>query len=444
MANQDVILPISIGARLRSLKEERVEAQRAAEALFAKVAAENREMTEAERTEDDALSARLSRLTDEIGRFERLSAPQPVPANAAAIRSADTPIRSLGELMQAIACASDPMIARSIPGSRELIERLDAYNAAVSGMSVGSPTGGGHLVRTDWSTAMLDKARSAAVLLPRCRTIDIGADFDGLEYPYIDETSRATGSRWGGVRVYWKAEAGSVTATQPKIGKGELRLQEIMGNAYATERLLRDATALQSILSDSFTDEFAFKIDDSIVRGNGSGQMLGFFTGPSLVSVAKETSQTAATVNVANVLKMYARMPARLKAGAVWLIHSDVMTQLPQMTIGDMPVWLPPGGLINQNPFGTLLGKPVLEIEQCEALGTQGDIFFVNLNEYVVIRKAGEGIRADSSMHVRFLNDEMTFRWVTSINGQPTWSSSLTPFKGSSTLSPYITLDTRS
>ena len=100
------------------------------------------------------------------------------------------------------------------PGSRELIDRLGAYQAA-SGMSVGVPTDGGYLVRSDWSAALLTRAREAAVLLPRCRSIEIGGDFDGLEYPYIDESSRVDGSRWGGVQVYRKAEAATVTAKQP-------------------------------------------------------------------------------------------------------------------------------------------------------------------------------------------------------------------------------------
>jgi HK97 family phage major capsid protein len=153
-------------------------------------------------------------------------------------------------------------------------------------------------------------------------------------------------------------------------------------------------------------------------------------------------SQTATTVNVDNVLKMYARMPARLKPGAVWLIHSDVMTQLPKMTIGQMPVWVPPGGL-NNLPYGLLLGKPVLEIEQAAALGSVGDILFTNLNEYVVITKQGEGLRADTSMHVRFLYDEMTFRWVYRVNGQPAARTALTPANGSSTLSAFVALAAR-
>jgi HK97 family phage major capsid protein len=139
---------------------------------------------------------------------------------------------------------------------------------------------------------------------------------------------------------------------------------------------------------------------------------------------------------------MYSRMPARLKPGAVWLIHSDVMTQLPKMVIGQQPVWMPPGGMTNL-PYGTLLGKPVLEIEQASAIGDPGDIMFVNLNEYVVIQKAGEGLRADTSMHVRFLYDEMAFRWVYRINGQPVARTALTPFKGSSTLSAFVGLAAR-
>lgn len=349
----------------------------------------------------------------------------------------------MGEFLQAIAVASDPVFRQRLGDkSAVLMSKLAAYQAAGTGMSVGVPSDGGYLVRKDWTTAMLQRARAQAQILPLCRDIPIGADFDGLEYPYIDETSRVDGSRWGGVQVFWKAEAATVTAKQPKIGKGELRLEEIMGLAYATERLLRDSTALEGLLGQAFEEEFAFKIDDAILRGTGSGQPLGIFVSPVLVTQAAEGGQTSTTVNVDNVLKMYARMPARLKPGAVWLIHADVMTQLPKMVIGQQPVWLPPGALANESN-GRLLGKPVIEIEQAAALGQPGDITLANFSQYAVITKAGEGLRYDTSMHVRFLNDEQVFRWVFRINGQPTWRTSLTPYKGSSTLSPFINLATR-
>lgn len=396
----------------------------------------------------DALKPQIDALDAEMDLETRLETHERETITALAIAPGgglpSTEFAGMGEFLQAVVLASDSAWRYRFGASKsdELMNKLGAYQAAGTGMSVGVPSDGGYLVRKDWSSAMLDRARERAVLFPRTRNVQIGADADSLEYPFIDETSRANGSRWGGVQVFWKAEAATVTAKQPKIGKGELRLEEIMGLAYATERLLRDATALEGILSDSFESEFAFVIDDAILRGTGAGQPLGFFQAPIIVSVAKEAAQVAATVVAANVLKMFARMPPRLKPGGVWLIHSDVMTQLPLMVIGQQPVWLPPGNL-TQAPSGLLLGKPVLEIEQAEALGTQGDIFFVNLNEYVTITKAGEGMRYDQSMHVRFLNDEMCFRWVYRVNGQPTWKSAVTPFKGASTISPFITLDTR-
>lgn len=442
----DLLMPVptSIGARLRSLKQEKGELVRENQELLTSAAVGNRDLTKEELAVDEKLSARIGTLNQEIARYERIvDTDRRTLTDTSAGGGTPEPgaIKSFGEFLQAVACASSPSIAGSFPGGRDMVQKLQSYSAA-SGMSVGVPSDGGYLVRKDWTTALLDKARTEAVLLPRCKMIEIGGDFDGLEYPYIDEASRVDGSRWGGVQVFRNSEAATVTAKQPKIGKGEIRLEEITGLCYTTGRLLRDATALNGLLGDAFSSEFAFKIDNEIVRGTGSGQCLGYLNSPALVTQAAEGSQTATTVNVDNVLKMYARMPARSKPGAVWLIHSDVMTQLPKMVIGQMPVWIPPGGM-NGLPYGLLLGKPVIEIEQASALGVVGDIVFANLNEYVVIQKAGEGLMADTSMHVRFIYNEMTFRWVYRINGQPVARTAITPANGSSTQSAFVALAAR-
>jgi hypothetical protein len=51
---------------------------------------------------------------------------------------------------------------------------------------------------------------------------------------------------------------------------------------------------------------------------------------------------------------------------------------------------------------------------------------------------------ADSSIHVRFMTNETTFRFIYRFNAQPIWNSAITPFKGSNTLSPFVALATRS
>ncbi len=51
-------------------------------------------------------------------------------------------------------------------------------------------------------------------------------------------------------------------------------------------------------------------------------------------------------------------------------------------------------------------------------------------------------MKAATSIHVRFVNDESVFRFTYRCDGQPAWNAPLTPFKGTNTLSPFIALDT--
>jgi HK97 family phage major capsid protein len=104
-------------------------------------------------------------------------------------------------------------------------------------------------------------------------------------------------------------------------------------------------------------------------------------------------------------------------------------------------LYLPPGGL-SDTPFSRLFNRPVIMSEHCATLGSEGDIQLLDLSAYLAITKGG--IRGDSSMSVRFLYDERTFRWLFRVDGEPTWSSALTPLNGSNTLSPFVNLAVRS
>ena len=132
-------------------------------------------------------------------------------------------------------------------------------------------------------------------------------------------------------------------------------------------------------------------------------------------------------------------------ANAIWYVNRDILPQLLTMSLavgtGGVPVYMPASGAADR-PYSTLLGKPMLFIEQAETLGTVGDIILADLNEYMLINKGA--IKSASSIHVRFLYDEMTFRWTYRLDGQPIRNAALTPYKGSNTRSPFITLATRS
>jgi len=173
--------------------------------------------------------------------------------------------------------------------------------------------------------------------------------------------------------------------------------------------------------------------------------MLGYMNAPCLVTISKEGGQIAATVVFENRVKRYAAMPARDKADAVWIINSEVMPQLMLMTMpigtGGVPLFVP-GNNMAGAPFGTIFGKPVIESEHALALGTAGDITFCSFKNYLIIEKGG--LNAARDLSVRFLYDEMTFRWTTRNNGQPIPRSATTPHKGNPSYSPLICLQTRS
>ena len=111
---------------------------------------------------------------------------------------------------------------------------------------------------------------------------------------------------------------------------------------------------------------------------------------------------------------------------------------------GGQLIYMPPGGL-SQSAYGTLLGRPVIPIEQCASVGTIGDIILGDYNNGYLLAEKG-GIKSDMSIHVRFVYDESVFRFVLRVDGQPLRASAMTPYKGGAnyTQSHFVALATRS
>lgn len=319
------------------------------------------------------------------------------------------------------------------------------FNAA-SGLSESVPSEGGFLVQTDFSTELLQQVFQTGILASRCRRIPISGNSNSIKINGIDETSRAS-SRYGGIVGYWADEAALKTDSRPKFRKIELSLKKLIGLCYATDELLDDAAALEGVIRQGFVSEFGFLIDDAILNGTGNGQPLGVMNSGCLVTIGKESGQAKETIVAENIIKMYSRIFAPSIGNSVWLVNQNTLPQLFTMSLavgtGGSPIFMPAGGL-SQSPYNTILGRPVLPIEQCQTLGTSGDILFVDLGGYILAEKGD--IQSDMSIHVRFLYDESVFRFVLRVDGQPVRASALTPYKGGSsyTQSHFVTLETRS
>jgi HK97 family phage major capsid protein len=141
---------------------------------------------------------------------------------------------------------------------------------------------------------------------------------------------------------------------------------------------------------------------------------------------------------------MWSQMLAPSRANAVWLINQACEPQLYSMALsagtGAVPVYMPAGG-ISGSPYSTLFGKPVIPVEQASALGDVGDIMLADMSKYLIAEKAG--IQMASSMHVKFIYDEMAFRVTYRVDGQPIMNKAITPFKGANDLSCFVALAAR-
>jgi HK97 family phage major capsid protein len=283
---------------------------------------------------------------------------------------------------------------------------------------------------------------SQGTVLSQFAVDSIGPNSNGMVYNTVDESSRAEGSRWGGLQGYWMNEGGTKTASQPVFSQVNLKLKKIAALCYATDELLEDSRALESWITRTVPDELRFMIEDAILNGNGAGKPLGMLQ--SAAFIEEPPASAAATAIVAGDL---AAMWARRWVGAkdyIWLVDQSVLPSLMGLTIGNFPVYMPPNG-IQGTPAAMLFGRPVFEVEYLAdvnvATGPIG-LLLCAPSQYALIDKGG--VQSAKSLEVGFLTDESVFRFVYRIDGAPMWHTALTPHSGGETVSPFIALGSTS
>jgi HK97 family phage major capsid protein len=380
--------------------------------------------------------AQMHEKSDALGAF--LKEPrQGLPALFGAPAAAAGPFKGLGEQLMAV-----KDLAKGTRRDERLFEVMAQAKALGMSEEIGSE--GGFLLQPGFTAEIFRRAYEVGQLAARCKGYPVNPASNSLTINAIDEQSRATGSRYGGMQSYWVAPGVTVTPSMPKFRQIELRLKKLMSLHYATDEELADVSVLESIVGDAATEEIAWMVDEAILTGSGAGMPLGILNSPCLVTVAKETGQVAGSVVTENIAKMWGRSWGRGRANAVWLINQDVEPSLDVMSltvgVGGVPTYFPPGGIADA-AYGRLKGRPVLTIENCPTLGAVGDIVLAELDQYLLANKGG--VQAASSIHVQFLTDQSVFRFIFRVDGQPAWNTPLTPAKGSNTLSPFVALAAR-
>lgn len=435
---------------LRALRQKQAELKAKGKAILDAADAAGRALTDEEETQFQAIENELTALAGQIEAAERLAERR----RAMAVEASPVALAATGTdgyprvVVGADRAALDPRqgfssladfaqaVRRASPGPQQQgIDPRLYIGAAVPANTHREIGQDGYFVPPEFRDRIWELVHDQDNILDEC---DTEPTTSNVVNDLIDETVP-----WGsdGIQAYWRTEASQMTATRTKIKPRSIVLNELYAFVTATDELLDDAPRLEARLTKKSAEKISWKIDEAIFTGNGVGQPLGFMNAACLVTVAKETSQTATTFNAQNAAKMFSRMLPQGIARASWRVNSDVLPQLMTMTLGDQPIWTPPSSGFREAPGGFLFGRPVKFSEHCKTLGTVGDVVFADMKGYYALRR--EGTKFASSMHLYFDYATTAFRWTFRLGGQPHLSAAVSPANGSNTKSHFVVLATR-
>ena len=257
--------------------------------------------------------------------------------------------------------------------------------------------------------------------------------------PCLDQTTAPTAgetSFFGGMVARWTEEAASLNETEPTFKQIELVAHELSGYSKASMTLLQDnAIALEALLMELFGAAIGWFEDYAFLRGNGVGKPLGITNSPCAIQV---TRQTAGQFKLQDAAKMLSRLlPGWMPQTTAWVVSPGVLEYLIQISdsAGNV-IWIPNArdGL----PM-TLFGLPVMVTEKLPSLGTADDVLLVDFKHYLIGDRMQLEIAA--SEHVAFLNNQIAWRFVHRVDGQPWLPAAVTLSDASYTVSPFIRLN---
>ena len=245
----------------------------------------------------------------------------------------------------------------------------------------------------------------------------------------------------GGFRVYRRAESDQSASSRAAYEQVVLTADTLYGVAYATEELLRDSpVSFAAIIQAGFADEYPNKEMDERIRGTGVGEFEGLLNADAKIDVSKESPQTADTIVTQNIQNM--RIRAWRYGQCVWMYNPDCLSQLMNLTvtIGASGVLIWQENARTSEP-ATLYGRPAFPNDYCSTLGDEGDIILVNWSQY--LEGTYQPFETAESVHVRFLENERTFRTTKRNAAKCWWRSEFTPPVSAVTRSPVVTLKER-
>ena len=315
-------------------------------------------------------------------------------------------------------------------------------------------TTGGYTVPPMFANQLLTLAVEDTIVAPRAAKQPLTSRT--LQIPSLDITTNYGAGQspfLGGILAKWTSEAATRDETEPQFRQTVLTAWELSFYSVASNNLLADnAVGLDSFLTQLFSAAIGWYTDYAFLRGDGVGKPLGILNAPATISVTRDQAAHFNFIDVANMLSQLYWL-LRKSGSVAWVIHPSVIKDLYRMN--DMSasqtgagfgrvLFIPiDRGVQAEVPgaaqeIGSLAGFPVLVSEKLPPLGTTGCVMLADFSKYLLGTR--QELQIDVSPHVKFLNNQMTWRVTWRGDGQPWLNNTITLADGSHKVSPFLLL----
>jgi len=298
-------------------------------------------------------------------------------------------------------------------------------------------TAGGFAIPEQFRPTLLEVPVAPAVIRPRATVIPAGDPPDAaITMPALDQRASAGGAHmFAGVTVYHSGEGDTLTESSARLRQVKLEPKTLTAYMTASNKLLANWDAASAIIPRLMRTAQSAAEDTDFLSGDGVNKALGILNSPAAIDINRAT---ASQVGWADIRNMISRIRS-IGGQPVWIASQTIIPQLVQIADASSRAIWTPSAVPGLPP--TLYGYSMFFHDRSPALGIKGDLCLCDLSAYVI--KDGSGPTVMASEHFRFQNDEVAFRLVANVDGQP-WLNEPIALEGSTanTVSPFVVLDT--
>lgn len=303
---------------------------------------------------------------------------------------------------------------------------------------------GGFLVPPEQSMEVMQQVGEMAIIRPRATVIRMSRR--QYNRTVLDQTGTTAGQpHWfGGMIAYWGEEAAEKTITTAKWREVSLVAKKLYGYTRASDELVDDAIVSLSDFLQSATGMaglIAWMEDFAFLQGNGTTQPLGVINAGATITVNRQ--QAGPGVDPVTYHDLTEMLEHHMQtANSIWVASLSLRGTLMRMTYptgNPSLVWQPSA---RDGMPDTILGIPVHWTEKAPLSGNAGDIGLYDFDHYWIGDRQALTFATTNAEYFKY--DQTSYRMVHRVDGRPWMNTYFTLQDGTSTISPFVILGSKS